>query len=101
MKDKETSKTQVSFSDLYAMYNFANSFNITKLSGDMKALVKVKVAELENEILTRLFEINPFKNQPTETTIITGRDPIQVLQAMSDDTKTFVVVSPKENTEGK
>lgn len=77
----------ISFSDLYSMYNYVHSMNINNLNPAMKSMIKNKSIELENEILVRIFDINPYSSDgDKQVAEVKGKDPIQVLKSINDKT---------------
>lgn len=94
---------KLSFSDLYSMYMFVNAFNNATFGKKVRAkdLFRVKVAELEAELYSRVFGVNPFALDKAETAVIPpaledvkGEDPLKVIESFKQ--KTFIVATNEE-----
>src|SRR5690349_8857211 len=94
---------KLSFSDLYSMYTFVNAYNNATFGKKVKAkeLFRAKVAELEAELYSRVFGVNPFLLDKGDGTVIPpaledvkGQDPLKVIESFKQPT--FIVASNEE-----
>jgi len=95
---------KLSFSDLHAMYLFVNAFNNATFGKKVKAkeLFRNKAAEVEAELYSRVFGVNPFVLDkaegagvvPPALEEVKGQDPIRVIESFKQ--KTFIVAKNEE-----
>lgn len=93
----------MSFIDLYAMHTFAKSMEerpFMNLGKNVKAFVRNRTAEIENELMNRTFGYNPFsKSAHPQTVFVQGEKPESVDLSKFDGER--FVVAKNEQAGGK